>query len=588
MPLYSDDDDSLYPELPPRPGVREGSGGQQGPGRPSGVRQMPEVTYAPPDIPPDWGGDGTDEPTPPRRRTAGREMPAWGEENETPPMPRGGFYGADPFEPDFGAGFTPASGRTSSAGGKGKMICAVLILLSLVLLTACGFMVFRAVQSRRLHREKVVAVYRNTLPQNVFVDNIPVGGLTLEQAAELLKGSGAAETVPVSLTVVLPGGEKRVFTQQQIPVTRNTEAVLNEAMAGDRAGAGGELPAGTTPLEQRYSRVTAIQSRGAYYYTGITYSENDVYRAVETVAAGLDREPKDAEVIFDPSSRAFTFSDEVTGVRLDTADLFGQMIFMLDNGIYTGEIEARVSYETPAVTRAALESVGWGRISGYTTYAYEDANRNANIQLACRAVNGKKVLPGAEFSFNNTTGKRTEEKGYLPAAAIAGGATVDEVGGGVCQVSSTLFNACAMADMEIVERSPHTWPSTYVDKGRDATVNWPNLDFKFRNTLAYPLYITASFENRACTVELYGPLPESGVTIGLETVLISETPPPEEPVMEYNPSLPRGTQNVKKKARTGYEVQTYKVYYYNGYEYDRVLMCDSVYKMIQQVIEYNN
>ena len=110
------------------------------------------------------------------------------------------------------------------------------------------------------------------------------------------------------------------------------------------------------------------------------------------------------------------------------------------------------------------------------------------------------VLPGETFSFNQATGQRTAEKGYKPAAAIAGGETFDEIGGGVCQTSSTLFNAVVRANLTIVSRKPHAWPSNYVPKGEDATVNWPDLDFKFKNDTEWPIFLVAWCDKSAKTV----------------------------------------------------------------------------------------
>ena len=253
---------------------------------------------------------------------------------------------------------------------------------------------------------------------------------------------------------------------------------------------------------------------------------------------------------------------------------------------FSAVITASSTPVLPQVTRVELMN-SFSLISTYTTQTTSDANRNNNINLACNALNGTVVMPGESFSFNGTTGQRTAEKGYLPAAAIAGGATVDEIGGGVCQVSSTLFNAAAMADLTILSRSPHTWPSNYVDKGRDATVNWPNLDFTFRNDKTTPVFIVAWYQQRKCTVEIYGASLGPGVSIDLTTKLISVTEPPSDPIYQQNPELAPGTVQEKKKARTGYVVETYKVYRQNGTETRRELLCVSTYQMIQQVIEYN-
>ena len=154
-------------------------------------------------------------------------------------------------------------------------------------------------------------------------------------------------------------------------------------------------------------------------------------------------------------------------------------------------------------------------------------------------------------------------------------------------MSSTLFNAAALAGMQIVERSPHAWPSSYVDKGLDATVNWPNLDFVFKNTGQHPVFIVAQFEGRQLNVALYGLKPEQDAQITLETELISTTHPPREPQYVQNPNLLPGTQQQTKSARTGYVVDTYRVWSRNGMPFQREKLFSSTYRMVQQTIEYN-
>ena len=162
-----------------------------------------------------------------------------------------------------------------------------------------------------------------------------------------------------------------------------------------------------------------------------------------------------------------------------------------------------------------------------------------------------------------------------------------EVGGGVCQTSSTLFNAVARANLEIVYRSPHAWPSDYVEKGMDATVNWPNLDFKFKNNTDYPVFIVAYYEDRKVTVELYGVGLQDGMTIDLQSVVTRTIPAPEGTKYVLNTSLAPGETKDTVKARTGYVVETYQVWYKNGEEVSRNLLCTSTYKAYQKTVEYN-
>ena len=158
----------------------------------------------------------------------------------------------------------------------------------------------------------------------------------------------------------------------------------------------------------------------------------------------------------------------------------------------------------------------------------------------------------------------------------------------MCQTSSTLFNAVARANLTIIDRDPHAWPSNYVEKGEDATVNWPNLDFRFRNDTEWPIFIVAWYKDRKVTVEIYGMSLGDGVTIDLESKTTYVKEPPSEPLYVYNPELPLGKEEVTVKARTGYTVETYKVWYRNGQEFKREKLHTSHYKMYQKTIEYND
>ena len=240
----------------------------------------------------------------------------------------------------------------------------------------------------------------------------------------------------------------------------------------------------------------------------------------------------------------------------------------------------------PSVTKDEL-AANFSMIAAYTTETTKDSNRNTNIDLACKAVNGTALMPGETFSFNEATGQRTTEKGYKSAGAIAAGQSIEEVGGGICQVSSTIFNAVARANLEIVSRSPHAWPSTYVNIGEDATVNWPNLDFKFRNNTQSPIFLIAYYKDRKMSAEIWGMSLGEGVSIDLESTVIKTTEPPYEIKYVYNAELPYGTQKTTVKARTGYVVETDKVWYKDGEEIKREQLHTSTYKPYQQVIEYN-
>ena len=238
------------------------------------------------------------------------------------------------------------------------------------------------------------------------------------------------------------------------------------------------------------------------------------------------------------------------------------------------------------MTKAELMN-RFGLISAYTTNTTSNKNRNTNIQLSAAAINGVTVLPGEIFSFNGATGERTAAKGYKEAAAIAGGQSRDEIGGGVCQTSSTLFNAVARADLEIIERNPHAWPSNYVEKGFDATVNWPGLDFKFKNNTEWPIFIVAAYKDRKVTVNIYGMSLGPGVKIDLESDVTRNLPQPQGTEYVINTELAPGESRKTVSGRPGYVVQTWKVRYQGDKEVGREILFTTTYKAYQEKVEYN-
>lgn len=478
------------------------------------------------------------------------------------------------------------TGKGNPKRRKPNGIWAVIGFVCVLFIALMGYGVYKLKAPHAAFRNKVDVVMQQTFAQGIIVDNVHIGGMNREQAkAALLQNAGYdQQTLQIMLDVE---GYQWVLTGEQLPVQRNIDVVLDTAYAFGRQGSAETIGTGVTPMEYRYQHLFHTVSNAAYLYTEVTYDPAKLRDLVAVVENTVNREAKNAQIAsFDFTSRSFTFADEQVGLQVDGEALYNVLMDALERRDYQANIRIEAQKILPDVTRVELMN-SFSLVSTYTTETTSDQNRNNNVNLAAKAVMGTVVMPGETFSFNQATGQRTVEKGYLPAAAIAGGTTVDEVGGGVCQVSSTLFNAAVMADMTIVKRSPHTWPSNYVDKGRDATVNWPNLDFVFRNDKATPIFIVAYYQNRKCTVEIYGASLGPGESIDLMSQVIDVTEPPAEPIRNLNPELPYGTEKEVKKARTGYVVETYKIYKRNGQEYRREKLCTSTYRVIQQVIDYN-
>lgn len=450
-----------------------------------------------------------------------------------------------------------------------------------------GSMICLDPQAAQTHETYRQFMNSDRIFSGVYIDGVHVGGMTRSEAIDAVSqvqgGDGGSFAIQVNVDGVVWSIDSTV-----VPLYRNIEEVVMQAWSVGRVNTTAIRGTTTTPFRQRVSTVQDALINPRSYYTVTTYDRNTVRQMIDAIAASVNREPVNASVAtFDTNSKTFTFNSDESGIYIDADAIYNQVTAMLDGGTYYGAVQVQPQLLLAQTTKAELMNT-FGKIASFTTETTSSANRNTNIRLSAEAINNQTVLPGESFSFNQATGQRTEAKGYKPAAAIAGGETFDEIGGGVCQTSSTLFNAVARANLKIIDRDPHAWPSNYVEKGEDATVNWPNLDFRFRNDTEWPIFIVAWYSNRKVTVEIYGMTLGDGVTIDLESKTTYVKEPPSEPLYVYNPELPLGKEEVTVKARTGYTVETYKVWYRNGQEFKREKLHTSHYKMYQKTIEYND
>ena len=429
-------------------------------------------------------------------------------------------------------------------------------------------------------------IYNDRIYPGVYIDNVQVGGMTKGEAAEAVRK--VHEDVSSSFDIVIAvGNENWHVNSERVPVSRNIEEIVEKAFASGRGNSASLAGNAATPFEERVSQASAMRSNPVTFATKQDYDHEALRALTDGIVNYVNRDPVNSTVhSFDFKTHTFTFTDDRPGARIDPDDLYSRVAELLDDGVTKKELRIVPEKILAEVTKTELMN-RFGLISAYTTTTTNDGRRNTNIQLSAEAISGKTVLPGEIFSFNAATGERTAAKGYQEAPAISGGQSKDEVGGGVCQTSSTLFNAVARADLEIIERNPHAWPSHYIEKGFDATVNWPGLDFKFKNNTEWPVFIIAGYSKRKVTVNIYGMSLGSDVRIDLESEVVRTIPKPEGTNYVINTSLAPGESKKTVTGRQGYEVNTWKVWYQGNREIKREILFKTTYRAYQETIEYN-
>ncbi len=256
---------------------------------------------------------------------------------------------------------------------------------------------------------------------------------------------------------------------------------------------------------------------------------------------------------FDAASGKFTFAEGENGKAVNEEKLKNDIVARTAAGEYDAVITAEVEETAPEIT-AAQARENFQKLGTYTTTTTANKDRNENVRLAAAALNGKIIQPGEEFSFNLTTGNRTTDKGYRPAGAYVNGVLVEEPGGGVCQVSSTLYNAVVFSGLKTTERHAHSYEPSYVTPGEDAMVSYDGHsgpDMKFVNNSKTAVGIKTSFSDRKLTISIYGnPILEEGVTLSMKSEKVKELDPPA-PTYEEDPTLQPGVEVEAKAATPG-------------------------------------
>ena len=298
---------------------------------------------------------------------------------------------------------------------------------------------------------------------------------------------------------------------------------------------------------------------------------------VDKIHSEIYQEAQDAYYTKDP----FTVYPEVEGIDFDV-EKAKEMIAAEVKDEYVIEL----IITKPKVT---LEDIGTeafpDRLSTFSTrYNAADKDRTTNLVIACQKLNGKVLMPGETFSYNETLGPRTYAAGYRNGKIYENGQVVDGLGGGICQISSTLYNAALMSDMEIVERRNHQFVTSYVNAGRDATVVYGLTDFRFKNTRTYPVRLVASAKGGVATVSIYGiKEPDREYTYSFKTETVSTIPYTTKYVEDS--SLAEGKEVVTQSGTNGLVSKTYMTKMLNGKVISTKLLSTDTYSAMQRIVK---
>ena len=298
---------------------------------------------------------------------------------------------------------------------------------------------------------------------------------------------------------------------------------------------------------------------------------------VDKIHSEIYKEPKDAYYTKEP----FTIYPEVEGIDFDVEKA---------KEIIAAEVKDEYIIDLiitkPKITLNDIGTEAFpDRLSTFSTkYNASDKDRTTNLVIACKKLNGKVIMPGEILSYNETLGPRTYAAGYRNGKIYENGQVVDGLGGGICQISSTLYNAALMSDMEIVERRNHQFVTSYVNAGRDATVVYGLTDFKFKNTRTYPVRLVASASGGVATVSVFGiKEPDREYTYSFKTETVSTIPYTTKYVEDSN--LAAGKEVITQSGANGLVCKTYMTKMLNGKIVSTKLLSTDTYSAMQRIIK---
>ena len=394
---------------------------------------------------------------------------------------------------------------------------------------------------------------------NIYVNDIPLQGKTLDEAAAVVTQQVQSLISSFKITLRTQDGRSWDITGDSLNMQYNVADQLDQLWAIGHTGSS----------SARYEQVKALEDEPATRYTTLTYDMSQVNQILSQIKAEVDRPAVSATRVDDETKwPPFSYTDDEAGQTLDITGLNEKICAMVDT-LESGVVDLIPVPVAATVTRAQLEAQ-IVKLSSFETTVGKTGDyvesRTENIRIGTERFNHLTIRAGESVSFNKVAGKRTEANGYQPALEIAYGSYVEGIGGGICQVSSTLYNAVVNAGLTVNKRTPHAIPSSYVDKGKDATVSDDRYDFVFTNNTGADIYIETEFVKVknywTSRFIIYGRPDPNGYTYKLDSQVV-ETIPLPDPTYEKDKDgiyviYDDETYQVSK-GREGYVVDVYLV-----------------------------
>lgn len=409
-----------------------------------------------------------------------------------------------------------------------------------------------------------------TIHNNVYVESVNISGMTEKEAEKAIKEYAKgkkAQKIKIDIN-----GKTATSSVGNLGYKWSNTNIPKEAINLGKKG----------NIIRRYEDKLDIDNNKKVFELEMSIDEKKIKNGLKNLCGPYNVDAKNASLKL--TSSGFEVVPEQTGVVVDydktTKEVYSYITEKWDKKSDI-EVKATTKVEEPKYTSKDLEKISTTPMGSYTTYftvggSYE--NRNKNIQNGAKLLDGGFLYPGEEYSLNDHLAPWTEENGYYPAGTYVNGQVEDSLGGGICQVSSTLYNALLLAEIEIVERSPHSMTVSYVPLSADAALAGDYMDLVFKNNTNAPIYIQAIYTEGSITFNVYGhDERDPNRTIKYESERTGTTKIKTE--YKNDNTKPVGYEQVESEGHEGASGKLWKYVYENGKQVDKILVNTSIYSM---------
>lgn len=407
-------------------------------------------------------------------------------------------------------------------------------------------------------------IERDVIYEGIYIDELHIGGLNKAEAINLLNERIKRESMHKQLKIIINDKVKYLvpyyFFEHKMDYLIPVEKAYNIGRTGT--------------VKERYNKIKEIKKNFIKLSLSESYSETRLKAFIESVKAKEDILPQDAKI--KRENGIFIIQDEVIGKEILTNESINAIKKALS--LDQSEVLLESNQKEPKLNKVICKNIKDLIGNYYTPFSSSAYSRNENLRVACSKINNTVLLPGEVFSTNKVIGPVNAANGYKEAPIILNGKIQPGIGGGVCQISSTLYNAVLLAELEVVERQNHSLPVGYIEKGKDATLAGDYIDFKFKNNKEYPIFVESYIKDNKVNMNIYSKeTRDNNRKIEFESVVVNKIMPPPEKIT-FDSNLKVGEEVVEKKSTIGYTVKLYKNIYIQGKLSEKQVVNTSNYK----------